>query len=54
MPRHQPRAEPSRAEVSRAQPRDKILCSGVYVQPDLRLNLGRTSGQNCFDQIVAV
>jgi hypothetical protein len=46
--------EPSLAELSRAvlepsrEPRDTILCSGVYVQPDLRLNLGRSSGQNCF------
>jgi hypothetical protein len=49
------RVEPSRfeAEPSR-EPRDKILCSRVYVQPDLRLNLGRSSGQNCFDQILAV
>jgi len=55
MPRHQPRAEPSRigAEPSR-EPRDKILCSRVYVQPDLRLNLSRWLGQNCFDQILAV
>ena len=28
-------------EPSRAEPRDKILCNGVYVQPDLRLNLSR-------------
>jgi hypothetical protein len=49
LPRHQPRAEPSWAE-----PKDKILCSGVYVQPDLILNLGRSSCQNCFDQILAV
>jgi len=54
------RAKPSRVEPSRceAEPsrelRDKILCSRVYVQPDLRLNLGRSSGQNCFDQILAV
>jgi hypothetical protein len=49
------RVEPSRvgAEPSR-EPRDKIMCSRVYVQPDLRLNLGRSSGQNCFDQILAV
>jgi hypothetical protein len=64
LPRHQTRAEPRRAELSWAElcwsqaepsrePRDKILCSGVYVQPDLRLNLGRSSGQNCFDQNVA-
>jgi len=55
LPHHQPRAEPSRfeAEPSR-EPRDKFLCSRVYVQPDLRLNLGRSSGQNCFDQILAV
>ncbi|KAI5605844.1 hypothetical protein BDE02_01G380000 [Populus trichocarpa] len=48
-------SEPSRigAEPSR-EPRDKILCSRVYMQPDLRLNLGRSSGQNCFDQILAV
>ena len=60
LPRHQTQAEPSWAEPSRfgaepsQDPRDKILCSGVYVQPDLRLNLGRSSGQNCFDQILAV
>jgi len=46
-------AEPSGAEPSR-EPRDKILCSRVYVQPDLRLNLGRWSSQNRFDQILAV
>jgi len=40
-------------ELSR-ELREKILCSRVYVQPDLRLNLGRSSGQNCFDQILAV
>jgi len=60
LPHHQPRAEPSRVEPSRfeaepsREPKDKILCSRVYVQPDLRLNLGRSSGQNCFDQILAV
>jgi hypothetical protein len=50
LPRHQPRAE---LEPSR-EPRYKILCNGVYVQPDLRLNLDRSSGQNCFDQILAI
>jgi len=56
LPRHQPRAELRRAELSRAvvEPRDRIQCSWSYVQPDLRLNLGRSSGQNCFDQILAV
>jgi len=58
LPRHQTWAELSWAEPSWAEPshelREKILCSGVYVQPDLRLNLGRSSGQNCFDQILAV
>ena len=53
LTRHQPRAKPSWAEPSR-EPRDRILCSRVYVQPDLRLNLSRWSGQNCFDQILAV
>jgi hypothetical protein len=47
--------EPSRCEAEPSrEPRDKILCSRVYMQPDLRLNLGRSSGQNCFDQILAV
>ena len=47
--------EPSQigAEPSR-EPRDRIQCSGSYVQPDLRLNMGCSSGQNCFDQILAV
>jgi len=40
--------EPSR------EPRDRIQCSWAYLQPDMRLNLGRLSGQNCFDQILAV
>jgi len=37
----------SRVELSRLwakpsrEPMEKILCNGVYVQPDLRLNLGR-------------
>ena len=49
------RVEPSCVGAEpRREPRDTILCSGVYVQPDLRLNLGRSSGQNCFDQILAV
>jgi hypothetical protein len=54
------RAAPSRVEPRRVgaepsrEPRDKILCSRVYVQPDLRLNLSRWSGQNCFDQILAI
>jgi hypothetical protein len=47
-PRHVTRREPSH------EPRDRIQCSGSYVQPDLRLNLGRSSGQNCFDQVLAV
>jgi hypothetical protein len=53
---HATSPDASRVESSRvgAEPRDKILCSRVYVQPDLRLNLGRSSGQNCFDQILAV
>ena len=53
---HQPQAEPSRAKRSRAEPRaeGRIQCSWSYVQPDLRLNLSRSSGQNCFDQILAV
>ena len=48
--------EPSQVEPSLigAEPRDRILCSRVYVQSDLRLNLSRSSGQNCFDQILAV
>ena len=48
--------EPSRAECAEPsrEPRDRIQCSGSYVQPDLRLNLGRSSGHNCFDQILAV
>jgi len=39
----------SRAQPScvGAEPRDKILHNGVYVQPDLRLNLGRSSDHNC-------
>jgi len=49
------RVEPSRVGVEPSrEPRDKILCSRVYVQSDLRLNLSRWSGQNCFDQILAV
>ena len=32
----------------------RIQCSWSYVQPDLRLNLSRLLGQNCFDQILAV
>ena len=60
-PLHQPRAAPRQVELSRAkwaelsrELRDKILCSGVYVQLDLRLNPGRSSGQNSFDQILTV
>jgi len=34
--------------------RDRIQCSWSYVQSDLRLNQGRSLGQNCFDQILAV
>jgi len=45
--------EQSRVEPSR-EPRDRIQCSWSYVQPDLRLNLSRSSSQNCFDQILAV
>ena len=52
---HVTNLEPSRieAEPSR-EPRGRILCSRVYVQSDLRLNLSRWSGQNCFDQILVV
>jgi hypothetical protein len=38
---------------SGAEPRERIQCSWSYVQPDLRLNLSRWWGQNCFDQILA-
>jgi len=55
LPRHQPQAESSRAELELSrEPRDRIQCSWSYVQSDLRLNLGRSSGQNCFDQILAI
>jgi hypothetical protein len=48
-------AERSQAELELSrEPRDRIQCSWSYVPPDLRLNLGRSSGQNCFDQILAV
>jgi hypothetical protein len=48
-------ADTSRAELeSSREPRDMIQCSGSYVQPDLWLNLGRSLGQHCFDQILAV
>jgi len=50
---HQPRHQPW-AKLSWAEPRDRIQCSWSYVQPDLRLNLSRSSGQNCFDQFLAV
>jgi len=47
--------ESSRAVLKPSrEPRDRIQCSWSYVQPDLRLNLSRCSGQNCFDQILAV
>ena len=39
----------SRAELEPSrEPRDRIQCSWFYMQPDLRLNLSRWSGQNCF------
>lgn len=34
--------------------RYRIQCNWSYVQPDLRLNLGCSSGQNCVDQILVV
>jgi hypothetical protein len=49
------RAKPSHfGAESRLEPSNRIQCSWSYVQPDLRLNLGHSSGQNCFDQILAI
>jgi hypothetical protein len=40
-------------ELSR-EPRDRIECRWSYVQPVLKLNLGYSSSQNCFEQILAI
>jgi hypothetical protein len=49
-PHHQPRAELE----SSHELRYRIQCSWSYMQLDLRLNLGRLLGQNCFDQSLDV
>jgi len=46
-------AKPIGAELS-CKLKVMIQCSWSYVQPDLRLNMGCSSGHNCFEQILVV
>ena len=46
-------AKPIGAELS-CKLKVMIQCSWSYVQPDLRLNMGCSSGHNCFEQILFV